>query len=260
MKIYLRGILLAALALAVPGAARAGDLQLTMQGGRVTIIAHDVPLRQILQEWSRVGNTQIVNAEKLAGPPLTLELVDVPEQQALDTLLRSAAGYMAAPRRAGLTGASVYDRIMILATSHAPAASAAAAPPPAFQPRPQPMPVDDDDEPVNAPVPMPNGNPNGNPNMMSPNVNPNANPNVVGAFPGPQPVGPNGQPVGPNGQPAVGPNGQPMQSPVMTAPRPGAIATPTTPNGAPAPYQPSVVTPVRPGGPGGGPEGTEGTR
>src|SRR3954471_14600603 len=144
MKIYLRGILLAALALAVPGAARAGDLQLTMQGGRVTIIAHDVPLRQILQEWSRVGNTQIVNGEKLAGPPLTLELIDVPEQQALDTLLRSAAGYMAAPRRAGLTGASGYDRIMILATSHAPAASAAAAPPPAFQPRPQPMPVDDD--------------------------------------------------------------------------------------------------------------------
>jgi hypothetical protein len=222
--------------------ALAGDLKLTMQGGRVTIIAHDVPLRQILQEWARVGSTNIVNAEKVPGAPLTLELVDVPEQQALDTLLRSAAGYMAAPRPVGTVGASLYDRIMILPTSRPPAATAAAvAPQPFQQPRPQPMPVDDDDE---EPVNMPMQNP------------------VVGAFPGPnsaqppQPVtqqAPGQQPPGQQ-QPGQQQPGQ-QPPPVMTAPRPGALPAPTVPTGAPNPYQ-SVIRPAVPGGGGGGgPEG-----
>ena len=107
-----------------------------------------MPLRQILQEWARLGNTKIVNAEKVVGSPITLELINVPERQALDTILRSTAGYLAAPRPVGVTGASVYDRIMILPTSRPPAAVASAAPP-AFQPRqPPPLePADDDDEP-----------------------------------------------------------------------------------------------------------------
>ena len=71
-----------------------------MQNGRVTIIADNVPLRQILQEWARVGQTKIVNADKLAGPAhnVTLQLIDAPERDALDILLRSASGYIAAPR------------------------------------------------------------------------------------------------------------------------------------------------------------------
>jgi hypothetical protein len=250
MKTQLRCIFLAALAFGwAASPAFAGDLKLTMQGGRVTIIAHDVPLRQILQEWARVGSTNIVNAEKVPGAPLTLELVDVPEQQALDTLLRSAAGYMAAPRPVGTVGASVYDRIMILPTSRPPAATAAAvAPQPFQQPRPQPMPVDDDDEePVNMPM---------------------QNPPVVGAFPGPnsaqppQPVtqqAPGQQPPGQQPPGQQQPGQQPP--PVMTAPRPGALPAPTVPTGAPNPYQ-SVIRPgpggpggPEGGGPGGGPEG-----
>ena len=51
---------------------------------------------------------------RVAGAPVTLELTDVPERQALDIVLRSVAGYMLAPRRAGSPGASTFDRIMIL--------------------------------------------------------------------------------------------------------------------------------------------------
>ena len=74
------------------------DVQVTMQNGRVTVIAKNATLAQILAEWARVGQTKIVNGERVPGGPVTLQLTDMPEQQALDTLLRSIAGYMAAPR------------------------------------------------------------------------------------------------------------------------------------------------------------------
>jgi hypothetical protein len=122
--------------------ASAGDVTVVMHDGRVTLRAENVPLRQILAEWARVGQTRIVGAERLAGTPLTLQLENVPERQALETLLRSASGYMAAPRSLPDGSASMYDRIMILPTSSAPAATAAAAPgrrgnmPPVMAPQP----------------------------------------------------------------------------------------------------------------------------
>jgi gamma-aminobutyric acid receptor subunit epsilon len=253
MKILLRSTFAAVLICGLAAPVFAGDLKLVLQNGRATVIAHDVPVRQILEEWARVGGTRIMNADKVAGAPVTLQLVDVPESEALDTLLRSVAGYMAAPRPAGLMGASLYDRIMILPTSHPPAATASVAPQPfqRMQPQPQPMPQpevqpdpDDDDEPVNVPSPMPMPNPNGNP-AVSPfpgaQPNPNANPAVpVGPFPGPQAM--------PMQQPQqVQP--QPGQALPVTSPRPGAIPVPQNPNGVPNPYQPSVVRPVGPGGP-----------
>ena len=139
-----------ALMCALATTATAGDLRLSIANGRVTIVAQDVPVRQILDEWGRVGQTQVVGAERLTGTPVTLELHDVPEGRALETLLRSASGYIAKPR-SGTAGTSSYDRILIMPASKPPAMSAA---PPAFNAsRPQPqvvMPnvvVDDDDEP-----------------------------------------------------------------------------------------------------------------
>ena len=87
----------------------AGELQLTIANGRVTLVADNVPLKTILSEWARIGQTRIVNAEKLTGAPLTLRLLDVPEAQALDIVLRSASGYLAAPRPAGIAGSSQYQ-------------------------------------------------------------------------------------------------------------------------------------------------------
>src|SRR5262245_3099551 len=100
--------------------ATAGDLKLTLSNGRVTLIAQDVPLRQILDEWARVGKTTIVNGDKLTGPPLTLQLIDRPEREVLDLLLRSASGYIAAPRNGSLADAYAFERVMILPVSRGP--------------------------------------------------------------------------------------------------------------------------------------------
>src|SRR6476660_3987050 len=86
----------------------AGDLKLTLSNGRATLIAQDVPLRQILDEWARIGQTGIVNADKLSGPPMTLQLIDRPEREVLDLILRSASGYIAAQRSVSVPGASVF--------------------------------------------------------------------------------------------------------------------------------------------------------
>lgn len=109
-------------ALSVLGAAPAGaqTLKLAFNGGRVSVDAAAVPVRTILNEWAKLGGTKIVGAERIAGAPLTLKLDDVPESQALEIILRSVAGYMAAPRGAA-PGASMYDRILVMATSSGPA-------------------------------------------------------------------------------------------------------------------------------------------
>jgi hypothetical protein len=98
--------------------AQAQQLSLQLNAGRVTLDAVNVPARQILAEWARIGGTKVVGAEKITGAPLTLKLVDMPERQALDIILRNVAGFMAAPRLASaVPGASAYDRILIMATS-----------------------------------------------------------------------------------------------------------------------------------------------
>jgi hypothetical protein len=102
-----------------PVTTAADELTFSLSGGRVTIVAEDVPVLTILAEWGRVGSTAIIDADELDNETVTLELVDVPEAQALRTLLRGAAGYMAAPRAATVDGASRFDRILIMATSKA---------------------------------------------------------------------------------------------------------------------------------------------
>src|SRR5512142_2498287 len=101
------------------------DVQLSINDGRVSLVAKDATVRQILAEWSRVGQTRIVNAERVPGGPVTLELHDVPEAQALDTILRSVSGFMAAPRAVPVANASRFDRIIVMPTSAAPASAPA---------------------------------------------------------------------------------------------------------------------------------------
>jgi hypothetical protein len=95
-------------------------LRLEIRAGLVTLRAQNVSLRQILTEWARIGGTRIVNLERVTGAPVTLELTGVTERQALDTLLRNVAGYVLGSRPASATGASAFDRILILASSTAP--------------------------------------------------------------------------------------------------------------------------------------------
>src|SRR3954465_10923566 len=161
-KILCRAVAIAALVMTGSAAdAAAGALKLTIHNGLVTLVAQDVPIRQILAEWARLGQTTIVNADKLNGPPLTLQLVDRPEREVLAVVLKSASGYIAAQRPVLLANASQFDRVMILPVSHGPVGVPAAPPPPQFGPGrgnmgPQmqlPPPVADEDEPMDPPGP-----------------------------------------------------------------------------------------------------------
>jgi len=242
------------LLLACSGAvALAGDLSLEMKNGRVTLVAENVTVRQILAEWARVGQTRIVNGDRVSGGPLSLRLVDVPEGRALDTILRGVAGYMAAPRAADVASTSVYDRILIMPTSSAPPAAASA--PPQRQPTPSfpqapvpPAPVEPveedvgDDNPQPTPFapfnpPRPQEFEQGNspfrraPGMGSPPT-----------YPGPVPVPSGTAPVQTPAQPFFGTTGRPgeiVQPPAAQVPgapgvvpgvaRPGQVIPPPVP-------------------------------
>jgi hypothetical protein len=77
----------------------------------------------------------------MPSTPLTLKLENVPEEQALDTLLRSVSGYLA-QRRVTTAGssASTFDRIVILPAPAAAAPATIAAPQPGAR-GPNAMPV-----------------------------------------------------------------------------------------------------------------------
>lgn len=106
------------------------EVQLSLRDGRVTIVAVDATVRQILTEWARVGQTRIVNVERIPGGPVSLQLTNVPEQEALDLLLKSVTGYMAAPRAGAAPGLSRYDRILVLPTAAIARVPVAAPPAP----------------------------------------------------------------------------------------------------------------------------------
>src|SRR5207248_3124770 len=99
---------------------------------------------------------KIVNIERIPGGPITIELRDVTEDQALDVLMKPLSGYLAAPRAAAAPNLSKFDRILVMPTLAAArqatiaATSAAAAPPmqPPVFPTPQanqPPPADEND-------------------------------------------------------------------------------------------------------------------
>ncbi|HEX6323027.1 MAG TPA: hypothetical protein VFZ36_04825 [Vicinamibacterales bacterium] len=162
----LRALLVAAccfaLALSPALSARAaGDVRVTFAGGRVTVVADNATIVEILREWERVGGSRFVNAEKIpATDRVTLRLENELETQAIEVLLRSAAGYAVAPRPAGSTAASSVGNVLIMPVSRV--ASYAQAPPAAPTPMPgsandvrmaagQPRP--DDDGPVRREMP-----------------------------------------------------------------------------------------------------------
>lgn len=151
------------------------DIRLSMHDGLVTLVAKDATVRQILAEWARVGQTKIVNAEKIAGAPVSIELTDVPEKQALDILLRSVNGYLAAPRPTNAPNASRFDRILVLPAAAQPRTVSSGGPaPPPMPPSQQrfqlaPLPPEFEE----APVQIQNPNPNlpVDPNQRQPAVN-----------------------------------------------------------------------------------------
>ena len=120
----LRFVLTLSIAAAVLGASPAAGQapEVSFAAGRVTITAHETPLAAILGAWERDGGPRFVGAGRLPDQPVSVQLVDVPEDEALRVLLRAAAGYVAIPGAATRAGGSAYDRVLIMA---APASAAA---------------------------------------------------------------------------------------------------------------------------------------
>jgi hypothetical protein len=149
------------------GTASAQQVSLTLRDGRATLTTQNASVRQILAEWERLGQVRIVGADRLAATqPLTISLVDVPERQALDIILRGVPGFMAVDRAQPLADASRYDRLVLLARTTTPVpaqTTASAAGPAPSQPyaqtmdqMPQPVNADADAfEDANAEPPMP---------------------------------------------------------------------------------------------------------
>jgi hypothetical protein len=227
------------------------EIQLTIQNGRVTLIAKDATLRQILAEWAKVGQTKIVNGERVPGPPLTLQLTNVPEVQALDVLLRSLSGYVAAPRPAVVANASQFDRILIIPTT-----APAGAPAPMSASSPPPPPFQQSGLPMGMPPPQ-SGLPMSDDQDEDPR-GPNRNPVFIASQP--QVLNPMAQ-----GVPTASPGGvAPVQGMLNLPPPPVAAQPysnpPTSPFGVsvpgmivPAPQQPGQplngqAPPKRPGG------------
>src|SRR4029453_14594598 len=206
------------------------EVQLSIQDGRVTLIARDATIREILAEWARVGQTKIINAERIPGGPVTLELTDVPERQALDVLLRTISGYVAATRTTVVARASMFDRIIVMPTNVAAPSAASAAPPPFAQPTvaqptfaqaPQVTDDSDDDRPTPA-GPGPQNRP------------------PVFVFPSPQTTSPQQQVP-----PLAAPTGAFVPQPAQTVPVPNAPPGALPPT---APYPGAPTTNVVPGG------------
>ncbi|MEQ1898274.1 MAG: hypothetical protein ABL971_12885 [Vicinamibacterales bacterium] len=232
--------------------ASAQQVALSMRDGLVTMDARNATVRQILSEWAKVGRVAVVNGETVTGPPVTLQLASLPEQQALDIILRGVAGYMVVARAGGApleASLARFDRVLILPASAVPPAPAAGtrtaqaprpgAPAPVAVPPPYPV---DDFEPGDAG--------DDNPQPARPVFQPGPGPRLLRA---PVNSGGNFPPMElPKGgvPPVVG-----YQQPGAPAGQGGA-ATPANPFGIPpgSGGAPGVVVPVAPGpNPGAGP-------
>jgi hypothetical protein len=146
-------------------------VDLRIEQGRVWLETTDATVGQILDEWMRVGGTRIENGDQVPSGPLTLQLSDVSEQEALEVLLRSAGGFVGVLKPVLTAAASRFDRILILPTRapSVPAGSQVFEEPPADPPpteapsvftegvqpvlAPDGQPVPDDQE--DAPIPSP---------------------------------------------------------------------------------------------------------
>jgi hypothetical protein len=115
-----------AMAFAIVGAvgappAASNAVQLSIHDGRVWLKTDRATIADILAEWARVGRTQIVNSEAVPAIPVTVELRDVSELEALGVITRSTGGFMTVSRAGGdavdAGALSQFSRVVILATA-----------------------------------------------------------------------------------------------------------------------------------------------
>jgi hypothetical protein len=234
-----------ALLLVLAASTTSAEVQLSIRDGRVTLVATNATVRQILTEWARVGQTKIVNVDRIPGGPLTLQFTNLPEQEALDILLRSVTGYMAAARPVPVATLSHYDRILVLATAATPRVPVAAAPAPASVQRtlfPPPAAEDNDEQPNVVQQPRGPLFPTfQQPQLVIPQSAVSATPGAVPPQPAPIPPSVVIDQLQNGRQPVITPFPGATGGGAVGAPRPGMVVQP--------PAQPGVIQLGQPGQP-----------
>jgi hypothetical protein len=130
------GLMLAGAAVGAQDTAQPGPpvrkLDLKFNNGLVTLQAQNVTVRDVLAEWARLCECQVIGAEKITNAPLTMpvQYVNQPEAVIMKSLLNPGSqagavsgGYVFVPRGPGETGASAYASIRIAPVSHPTAVS-----------------------------------------------------------------------------------------------------------------------------------------
>ncbi len=93
-------------------------LELTFNNGKVTLIAQGVTVRDIMAEWARQCGCVVQGTDRLTGgSTLPMQFEDQPEVLVLESLLRSAGGYLLGPRAPGSRGASIYGSVSVFSVS-----------------------------------------------------------------------------------------------------------------------------------------------
>jgi hypothetical protein len=106
-------------------------LDLTFNDGKVTLVAQGVTVREIMAEWARRCGCLVQGTDRLTGgSTVPMQFEDQPEAAVLESLLRSAGGYLLGPKASGSRGASMYGSVSVFPVSHgiAPPSYAPSAP------------------------------------------------------------------------------------------------------------------------------------
>jgi hypothetical protein len=149
-----RVLTLALAVMTLTASAATADVRVVIGDGRVVVVAEEATVAEILAEWARVGQTRFVNLDRIASGRVTLDL-DVSEPEALEVLLKDAAGYVATQRTQLEAALSLFARVVIMPGANTVTATDPATAPafedPAHQVRARDLPASA--PPVAAPAP-----------------------------------------------------------------------------------------------------------
>jgi hypothetical protein len=85
----------------------------------MTVVAESVALRTVVLEWARVGGVRLVDPQHVSLAPVSIELRDLPEGEALKVLLRTLPGYLLQKRSVGSEGSSLFEKLAVMAPAAA---------------------------------------------------------------------------------------------------------------------------------------------
>jgi hypothetical protein len=98
------------------------NVRIAFDGGRVTLAANDALVGDVLAEWARVGGTLFTGADRIPPVRITVDLVELDETSAIETVIGSANGFLATRRTDGPVGSSRLGRVAIALPSSVAAA------------------------------------------------------------------------------------------------------------------------------------------